>query len=427
MFRSDSIFFIYFALLVLGPIIYIGKIPLASYHLVFLLILTGALLIHLKTNKINLYFPVHLKVYFALLVLYLVTYVFNFYEMDYVAHFRDLIIIFAPIQYMVMVFLLCFICQKEKEISNDYSFIFHRLIKLNLYLLPIIGIIAIFQMFDIFGSQEFLAKYYGKTNVAVWRQYFMYNPRASATLNLEPNSLGLYAAFSLVMFHVFYKEVRLGKITGMIIYFSGLLALMLSGSFTGFFIYILVSTIYLFKYKKIGIKVVFFISMITFVVSLIFADNIDSALKRQKLDQGNIVPSSFKARLNNAWGKAFTSFEEEFVNGIGPSAIQLDYSADNDFLDKFLRFGLIGGMANLFFVIFLMLYPLYKRIQDVSAFNRKLYFFAFLIASCFALASITGSAFKAKRLAEIFWIFYSLPFIYTHLLNTPKVIANEKQ
>jgi hypothetical protein len=426
MFRSASIIFIYFGLLVLGPIIFIGKIPLASYHLVFLFILSGALLIHLKTKKTNVYFPLYFKFYLVLLALYLLTYVFNFFELGYIADFRDLIIIFTPIQYIILISLLYFSCQNENIIGKDKTVLFHGLIKLNLYLLPIVGVIAICQMLDVFGSQEILAKYYGKTNVAVWRQYFISNPRASATLNLEPNSLGLYAAFSLVMFHVFYKDVKLGKITGMIIYFFGLLALMLSGSFTGVFIYVLVSTIYLFKYKKIGVRVVILIATITFIVSLVFAENIDSAIKRQKLDQGNIVPSSFKARINNAWGKAFTSFEEEFVNGIGPSAIELDYSADNDFLDKFLRFGLIGGLANLFFVMFLILYPLFKRKGNMSTFHRKLYFFAFLITLCFALASITGSAFKAKRLAEIFWIFYSLPFIYSHLLYNPKVSANEE-
>jgi hypothetical protein len=385
------------------------------------------LLVQLKRKETEIYFPVYFKSYFFVLILYLFTYIFNFFEFGYIADFRDLIIIFAPIQYMILIYMLYFICQKEKQMCKDYTLIFHGLIKLNLYLLPIIGIIAILQIFDIFGSQDFLVKYYGKTNVAVWREYFLYNPRASATLNLEPNSLGLYAAFSLVMYHVFYKEVKLGKVAGITIYFFGLLALMLTGSFTGIIIYILVTTIYLFIYKKIGIKTVMLMGAISFIVSLVFADNIESAIKRQKLDEGNIIPSSFKARIDKAWKKAFTSFEEEFVNGIGPSAIELDYSADNDFLDKFLRFGLIGGLANLFFVMFLILYPLHKRKKDTSNFNRKLYFFAFLIALCFALASVTGSAFKAKRLAEIFWILYSLPFIYTHLLNKPKIIANEKQ
>ena len=38
------------------------------------------------------------------------------------------------------------------------------------------------------------------------------------------------------------------------------------------------------------------------------------------------------------------------------------------------------------------------------------------------MASLTGTAFKAKRVGELFWIFYSLPFIklYLNKLNEQK-------
>ncbi|MBE0376712.1 O-antigen ligase family protein [Pseudoalteromonas prydzensis] len=426
MFKPASLLYVYSALLVLGPIIYIGKLPLASYHLIFLVMLSCVSLIHLKNKSTRIYLPTHFRCYLTLLSLYFVTYIFNFFEKGYIADFRDLIIIFAPVQYIILIYLVFWACKYSfKQLGNNNLF-FYRIIKLNLYLLPIVGLIALCQMLDLFGSQEILAKYYGKTNVAIWRQYFMYNPRASSTINLEPNSLALYATISLVMFHVFYKDLKLGRLAGAVIYFLGLLTLMLSGSFTGLIIYLLVSWIYFFKYKKIGLKAVIFMAIITFIVGVVFSDNIESAVKRQKLDQGNLVPSSFNARINNAWSKAYISFENEFVNGIGPSALQLDYSADNDFLDKFLRFGLIGGLANVFFILFLISYPLVKRRNVSDLFIRKLYFYSFILACCFALASITGSAFKAKRLAELFWIFYSLPFIYTYLLNKPKAVNNEK-
>ena len=170
----------------------------------------------------------------------------------------------------------------------------------------------------------------------MWRQYFIYNPRASSTINLEPNSLALYCAFSLAMFHVFYKELKMSKFKSFTVYILGVLGLILSGSFTGFIIYILVSSMYFFKYKKIGVKFIVVISVLSLLFGLMFSDNIESAIKRQKLDQGNLVPSSFNARIENAWSKAYISFEDEFINGIGPSAVQLDYSTDNDFLDKFL-------------------------------------------------------------------------------------------
>lgn len=426
MFKPASLLYFYLALLVLGPMIYIGKFPLASYHLIFLVMLSFLTLISLKNKSTRFYFPSHFRSYLVLLGLYFVTYIFNFFEKGYIADFRDLIIIFAPVQYIILVCLVFWACKHCFKDLESYNLFFNRMIKLNLYLLPIVGLIALFQILDLFGSQEILAKYYGKTNVDVWRQYFIYNPRASSTINLEPNSLALYATISLIMFHVFYKDLKIDRLTSVVIYFLGLLALILSGSFTGLITYILVISIYFFKYKKINLWGSVLILIITFVVGVIFSDNIELAVKRQKLDQGNLMPSSFEARINNVWSKAYTSFENEFVNGIGPSALQLDYSADNDFLDKFLRFGLIGGMANILFIMFLMFYPLYKRKNITSSFIRKMYFYSFMIAFCFALASITGSAFKAKRLAEVFWVFYSLPFIYTYLSNKPKVVNNEK-
>ncbi|WP_062567261.1 O-antigen ligase family protein [Pseudoalteromonas arabiensis] len=425
MFNIASFFYCYIVLLVLGPLIYISKLPLASYHFAFLALLFLVFLNQLKYRNTIFYFPIYLKCYFSLLVTYLFTYAFNFFEPAYVANIRDLIIIFAPAQYMLLVFItyLAFkYCFDKKE---DDNFFFFRLIRLNVCIMPIVGLIALFQIFNVFGIQDILAKYYGKANVEVWRQYFIYNPRASSTINLEPNSLALYCAFSLAMFHVFYNELKMSKFKSFAVYILGVLGLILSGSFTGFIIYILVSSMYFFKYKKIGVKFIVVISVLSLLFGLMFSDNIESAIKRQKLDQGNLVPSSFNARIENAWSKAYISFEDEFINGIGPSAVQLDYSTDNDFLDKFLRFGLIGGLGNVFFILFLISYPLFKRKNVSDLFIKKLYFYSFMLACCFALASITGSAFKAKRLAELFWIYYSLPFIFTYVLNK-KAIYNEK-
>jgi len=360
------------------------------------------------------------------LTIYLFTYLFNFFEIDYIADIRDFIIIYAPLQYLLLIALLHNIFNNFKHNNESVSFI-HSIIKLHLFLLPVIGVIAIFQMLNLFNTQDILATYYGKINVEVWQKYIMYNPRASATLNLEPNSLGLYAAFSLVLFHMFNTELKLNKISCLIIYSFGFIALILSGSFTGIIVYFVLTLAFFFQYKKLGMKTIIsiFVCLITF--SSLFSAEIERGLTRQKIGDGNLIPSSIKARVDNAWLTTYLEFEEEFFNGIGPSAIQLTHSADNDFLDKFLRFGIIGGIANICFVLFLIYYPWYKRKNYSCSFVRKLFLFSSLLALAFALASIPGSAFKAKRLAEIFWIFYSLPFIYTHLSNKPKVIANEKQ
>jgi hypothetical protein len=341
----------------------------------------------------------------------LFTYIFNFFEVDYIASIRDFIIIYAPLQYFVLVSITCIVVLSLKYQELQISFI-KSIIKLHLYLLMIVGIIAILQMFDLFNMQDVLATYYGNLNVGVWKEYIKYNPRASATFNLEPNTLGLYSSFSLVLFHIFGKDVGLSKAHSILIYFFGFIALIFSGSFTGIIIYFALTTVYFFLYKKLGLKTIVAIFISFLVFTSMFSMEIERSLERQKIGDGNVVPSSLKARIDNAWLTTYLKFENEFFNGIGPSAIQLTHSADNDLLDKFLRFGVIGGVANLIFVTTLVLYPLFVRRKYTNQFERKLLLYSSLIAFAFVLASIPGSAFKAKRIAESFWILYSLPFIY---------------
>lgn len=407
------LFLTYYFLLILGPIVFLGNVPLASYYFLLVVMLFLGLLIKIKNDSFFVFVPFYFKCYLLLMSVYLLTYLFNFFESDYVASIRDLIIIYTPLQYIILVNLLCFIIYRIESEEQRVCFI-KSIIKMHLFLLFIVGIVAILQMFDAFNMQNILSKYYGSLNVGVWQEYIKYNPRASATFNLEPNTLGLYAGFSLVLFHIFKSELKLGSKKAIAIFFLGFVSLIFSGSFTGIIIYMFLTVTYLFLYKKLGMKTIIVALVGLLVFTSIFTAEIERSLERQKIGDGNIVPSSLKARMNNAWLTTYLKFEEEFINGIGPSAIQLSHSADNDFLDKFLRFGIVGGVSNILFVIILVVYPLIVRKSNSDKFIRKLFLFSSLVALAFALASITGSAFKAKRIAESLWILYSLPFIYIY-------------
>ena len=172
-----------------------------------------------------------------------------------------------------------------------------------------------------------------------------------------------------------------------------------------------ISFAYLFLYRKIGIKTLLVIALVAFSTYSIFQSEINATLDRQKLSSEQLVPSSFRYRIDNFWTRAATSIAEEPVNGIGPGVAVIDFPVDNDYLDKFMRFGAVGGGAFLLWVASLIVIPLILRIRTLSALPRKLFLFSALSAVALALASITGSAFNAPRLAEYFWIYYLLPFL----------------
>lgn len=330
-------------------------------------------------------------------------YIFKIFDSDYLVSYRDFIIIFSPIQYM----LLIIIVQKVLYTKN----ITVSILKLNIFMMPIIGIIAILQIFNILNFQDILATYYGSTNVEVWRAYFYLHPRASSTFNLQANTLGLYMAVSLVLFHMFKKRLNIRMLLGIYIYTFGFIGLLLSGSMTGIMTYFILLILYYIYYKKITIKALSFGIIVLLIFSVIFSDNIDSIVKRQKLTSSNIIPSSLQARIDHIWTTAYDEYVENPIFGIGPSALQLKYFADNDYLDKFLRYGTFGGVGYILLILFFIFLPIQIMQNEKNSFIRRLFFFSFLIAFAFALASVTSSAYKAKRLAELYWILYSLPFI----------------
>jgi hypothetical protein len=278
-----------------------------------------------------------------------------------------------------------------------------------------LGLVSIIQILNLFQVQDIMANYYGKLNSESRIEYLQFNPRASGTFNFEPNTFGLYMAISLIMYHVFGANLLKNKILFYMVYFFGMLGLILSGSFTGFLVYVIVTFIYFIVYKKINFKMIVLAFVSIAIFALFFSVEIERSFKRQKLSGTNLIPSSLIHRFDTRWTMVFRDFEKSPYIGIGPSAIQMEYSADNEYLDKFLRHGLLGGLAFFFFTVFLILYPLLLRSRVNISMLRKMFFFSFLLALSFGLASFTGTAFKAKRLAELFWIFYSLPFIRYYL------------
>jgi len=408
------LFLLYYLSLSLGPLIYVGKIPITSYHVLFLLLLTSLVLSNLRAKKYKFYLFPYLVFYILIMLFYTLLYTLKLFDPYYKPSLRDFIVIFSSLQYVILVIVVMNMF-KLKDFTST-------LIKTNIYLMALMGLISIFQILHLFSVQEFLLKYYSKIGSESRIEYLYWNPRSTATFNLEPNTFGLYMAFSLLMFHVFYENLKMHKVLKTILYLFGIIGLLLSGSFTAIAIYIFSTILFLIAYKKIGIKLIAF--TIVFILSLftIFFEQIEPSIKRQKLSTDNFIPSSLKHRFNERWVKVYNDFESHFIIGIGPSAIQLDYSTDNEYLDKFLRYGIIGGGGFLLYMFFLIYYPYHKRQVVMDPFTRKLFLFSSLLALCFAMASLTSTAFKAKRVSELFWIFYSIPFIKIHLnkLNEQK-------
>ena len=397
--NSSQLLYSYVFLLLMGPLFYMGKIPIASYYVLFVL-----MLFCIKKEKFStFFFPLYFQVFMFFMFFVTGIYCFKIFDSDYLVSYRDFIIIFSPIQYVFIVV----IAQKilyEKNITMN-------ILRLYIFMIPIMGMIGVFQIFNILNFQEILATYYGSLKVEVWREYFYWNPRASATFNLQPNTFGLYMAVSLLLLHMFKKQLNIKILSSIFIFIFGFIGLLLSGSMTSITTYFILLLFYFMYYKKITIKTVPILVVTFFILSIVFSDHIDSIIKRQKLDSGNIIPSSFHARIDNIWTTAYHDFAENPLLGIGPSALQLEYFPDNDYLDKFLRYGIFGGTAYVLLIMFFVYLPLHMLKDEKNSFIRRLFFFSFLIAFAFALASVTSSAYKAKRLAEVYWILYSLPFI----------------
>jgi len=410
------LFIIYYLCVTLGPLIYVGKIPISTYHVLFFTLTISILLSNLFIKKYKVYIFPYLKFYILTMFFYMLLYILRLFDTNYKPSFRDFIILYSSLQYVILVIVITNMF-KVKDFTTT-------LIKINIYVMSLMGLISIFQILHLFGVQEILLKYYSKIGSESRIEYLYWNPRSTATFNLEPNTLGLYMAFSLLMFHVFYQNLKIHKFIKAILYLFGLIGLVLSGSFTALFIYIFTTFLFLTAYNKIGLKLITFLVVLILSLSTIFYEQIEPSIKRQKLSADNIIPSSLKHRINDRWVKVYRDFEPHFLIGIGPSAIQLDYSTDNEYLDKFLRHGIIGGIVFLSYIFFLIYYPYYKKRQVNDPFIKKLFLFSSLLAICFAMASLTGTAFKAKRVGELFWIFYSLPFIklYLNKLNEQKLI-----
>ena len=399
---------LYILAAIFGPIFYVGKFPLATYQLVFAGLFFVAALGAISNRRTTIIVPGVMKLYLLLLFFYAFSAMTNLWELDYHAHPRDAVVVFAPLQYFVLV---CLVATFVARSNIDYGRLAKGYMVANALVLALVGLISVLQMLDLFNAQSILAEYYGKTNVETWREYFQYNPRASATFNLEPNTLGLFCSIAMLNLQMFARESGLPLVVSAMCYVLGLVALILSGSFTGLVVLFLVTFIYLFVYRRIGFKTTAVISVVLFSTYFTFQPEISASLARQKLSSEQIIPSSIKARMDNAWTKAGVAIANEPVNGIGAGVGVLDYSADNDYLDKFLRFGVLGGSAFVLWVASLIAIPLVLRTRTRAVLPRKLFLFSSLIALALALASVTGSAFNAPRLAEYFWMFYILPFM----------------
>lgn len=399
---NSNIFTLYFINILFGPLVYIGKIPISSYHLIFIVLLYF-LTFFIIYNEIKIRVFNFMIFFIFTMAFYTFMYAFKWFDFSYIHNFRDLIIIYSGFQYIVLIIIL-------NEVI-EYKNLTTLLIKINLYIIPVMGVIAILQLFNILGVPNILADFYSKIGSENRMEYLSFNPRATATFNLEPNTFGLYMSFSLLMFHMFYKDLRIKRLSALCIFSFGIIGLLLSGSFTGVIIYIFTTSIYLVIYKKIGIKLIIGISLSIIILTTFFYEDIERSLNRQKITVDNYIPSSLKHRFEERWQNVFIDFKKNYMIGIGPAAVQLKYSTDNEYLDKFLRYGLLGGVVFIGFIIFLILSPWMKIKTTNDKFIRKLFVYSSLLAVAFALASLTGTAFKAKRVAELFWIYYSLPFI----------------
>ena len=357
----------------------------------------GVFLILLIQNRIDFNLPISLK-YLTLYVFLLhLSYLFHLVDINYSPNKRDFIAMLSILEILLIYYILKSISFKQKKI-------YEKIIQIGI----IVNIIGIVQFFDVLNLKGIIGTLYGSGNQENWDLYFQYNLRAFSIFNNQPNLLGLFNSFLIIVLFFKGKELISNRVIRGVSYTLAFLGLILSGSLTGILALLVSLSLYflLFKSKHL-LKPLILIVIISLGFYLVFSDLIELVIVRQKLNE-SIIPSSLLARINGVWLESYNRFIESPIFGIGPSIESLKYSVDNEFFDKFLRYGLIGGalFIGFFIILFRNIWFLIKATSDSN--NLRI---SFVLLISFFVSLGTGSFLKSDKIALIFWMLYFLPLI----------------
>ena len=328
----------------------------------------------------------------------LVIYIFHLLNLDYSPNLRDFNVILSPLESVLVISSVPLFFFKKQNLESNFK-------SLSI-LFFIISLIGVLEFINVLNFKALLMKIYGERN-EMWEQYFMYNIRSASVFNNSPNTFGLFSVYSFIVMLISKRFVKYNFYWFYSVIFLIILATLLTGSITALAIMILVSLMLVLNKGNV-FKNILMLTIVSIILSFSFQSSIDSIIKRQKLDE-SIIPSSLKARINNVWADSFEMIENSPIIGIGPSINSLKFGVDNEYLDKYLRFGLIGGTFFLLFICFLVIMA-YKKMKLSEGIRKNLYLISFLFSLTFSLSLITGSFFRLEKLTYLFWIIYCLPF-----------------
>ena len=363
------------------------------------LILYGVFSMMLFQNRVDFRIPMSQKYIVFYVLLLLISYLYHLLDYNYSPNKRDFIAILSILEILLIYYVL-------RSVSFNREKVYKYVIQIGV----LINVLAIAQFLDIFNLKSLLSSLYGSSNQDNWDLYFKYNPRAFSIFNNQPNILGLFNSFLIILLFFKGPELILHWVARLVNYALALLGLILSGSLTG--LLSLAAGIgcyyFFFRSKKLPKFIILFIA-ISIGFYLVFPEVVELIIVRQKLSE-SIVPSSLLARINGVWLKSYEKFIESPILGIGPSVDSLKYAVDNEFFDKFLRYGLIGGV---FFILFFLILLRNTWIKSKSASIQESinYKVSFILLIAFSLSLTTGSFLKSDKISYIFWLLYFLPFV----------------
>lgn len=392
MWLNKYIFLLFFSFILLAPVTLLGiSLPWPKVALIFIVFYTL-----FKSKK--MYTLIFSKFIFLIVFLNLVIYIFHLLNIDYSPNLRDFNVILSPVEIILVISSVPLFFFKEQNLESNFK-------SLSI-LFFIISLIGVLEFVNVLNFKASLMKIYGERN-EMWEQYFMYNIRSASVFNNSPNTFGLFSVYSFIVMLISKRFVYYNLYWYYSVIFLIILGTLLSGSITALAIMILVSLIIILNKGNI-FKNILILTITSLILFFSFQSSIDNIVKRQKLDE-SIIPSSLKARMNNVWAHSFEMIENSLIIGIGPSINSLKFGVDNEYLDKYLRFGLIGGTFFIFFIFFTVIIA-HRKFKLSVGIMKNLYLISFLFSITFSLSLITGSFFRSEKLTYLFWIIYCLPF-----------------
>ena len=143
-----------------------------------------------------------------------------------------------------------------------------------------------------------------------------------------------------------------------------------------------------------------------------FSEHLGDTFARQKISSDSFIPSSLLYRINHGWSDSLALIYQRPLIGIGPGALNVVTNADNDFLDKTVRYGVVGGIFYFLVLFSFIITPLLSLRKSPTKFISALYKNAAWLGVFLFLGSTIGSFLSADRFIAFYFILYFLPYLH---------------